>query len=291
MNDILAMLLDGVVMKDDPEKNRDKILKQPFAWPGGKSRSLPYILPHLPVRERYVEPFGGSGIVLLNRERSLCDVYNDRFGGVVDFYRCIQNDELLEQLKERLDLMINSRELFLECKDTWEQETDMIVRASKWYYMVLMSFSGQGRHYGRDLVKSKSKVHAHIPMFGPVHDRLRDVVIENQDYWRLMQDTDSHQTVFYLDPPYMPTTSAGCMYKHGMTVEDHVQLCERIWSLDGFVALSGYENVVYDRYPWSRVEKYDIMISMTPGRGDENNNKKDANLSRQKRTEYLYIKE
>ncbi|WP_220132433.1 DNA adenine methylase [Natronomonas sp. LN261] len=72
----------------------------PFRWYGGKYSHLKWLLPQLPEAHRYIEPFGGSGSVLLNREPSPVEVYNDRDSDVTNFFKVLRDhrDELLEKI-------------------------------------------------------------------------------------------------------------------------------------------------------------------------------------------------
>jgi DNA adenine methylase len=72
----------------------------PFRWYGGKYTHLNWLLPQLPELHRYIEPFGGSGTVLLNRNPSPVEVYNDRDSDVTNFFKVLRDhrDELLEKI-------------------------------------------------------------------------------------------------------------------------------------------------------------------------------------------------
>lgn len=68
-----------------------------FGWYGGKYSHLDWLLPLLPQTTHYCEPFGGSAAVLLNREPSNVETYNDIDGEVANFFRVLrdQKDKLL----------------------------------------------------------------------------------------------------------------------------------------------------------------------------------------------------
>ncbi|HLI08591.1 MAG TPA: DNA adenine methylase [Ktedonobacteraceae bacterium] len=57
-----------------------------FGWYGGKYSHLNWLLPLLPRTTHYCEPFGGSAAVLINREPSPVETYNDLHSEVVNFF-------------------------------------------------------------------------------------------------------------------------------------------------------------------------------------------------------------
>lgn len=255
----------------------------PFIWPGGKSKCADIICQYLPYEKVYVEPFGGSAAVLLARKPSGLDVYNDRYTGVVSFYRCLRDPLLFERLMERLHLNIHSREDWFFCKETWEECTDDVERAARWYSMIEYSFGGIGRNWGKNVGPQSSvarKVHRKLELFPAIHNRMKNVQIENCDFETLMTDYDGLETVFYLDPPYIGSDVS--VYKHKWDWEDQKRLLIKIFNMDGFVALSGYENEVTDSFPWDSKHTWQQQVSI---RGPQHG------LSRSHSTECLWIKE
>ncbi len=272
----------------------DTIVRAPFPYPGGKSRSVANILNHLPYRKIYVEPFGGSGAVLLARAACDLDVFNDRYAGVVAFYRCLRHKDKYQRLIEWLDLTIHSREDFKDAKDTWVVETDDVVRAGKWYYMVNYSFGSLGRNFGRSTSGRgliAGKIRNKLKLFPFVHDRLKRVQIENQDWSDCLRDYDSRETVFYIDPPYVDAYAG--TFQHEMTRSEHHQLLDVIFQLKGFVAVSGYSNPLYSKQPWDNVHSWDSFCSIDSCAYTEGNNKQrlEGIKKRVSAEEVLWIKE
>lgn len=277
---------------DNHEETRTVFSKCPFNYPGAKFRGLKHILPCLPYTNRYVEVFGGSGVVLYNRKPSKLEVYNDRYGGLVDFFRCIRNKDLLNEMIDYLNQTLNSREDFIRFKDEVVTEQNTAIRAAKWFYVQELSFGGLGRSFGRSLTASKNPIWIAIPEIKAMHNRFKNVLIENLDWKQCIKDFAHPDTVFYLDPPYMASTTTCNCYKDSDTfnVDEHKQLCNIVFETDGFFAVSGYENEVYLNFGWDDIIVYDVRISLTSGATKGNNLEHRENIGRGSRREYLYIK-
>lgn len=63
-----------------------KRLRSPIRWLGGKGLIVAKLLPLIPPHRIYVEPFGGGANLLLAKEPSLVEVYNDLDSGLVNFF-------------------------------------------------------------------------------------------------------------------------------------------------------------------------------------------------------------
>lgn len=288
--------LDAIFSEIDSnltEKEDVKILHAPFGYPGGKSRSVHQILEMLPYDRAYIEPFGGSGAVLLSRKPSRIDVYNDRFGGVVDFYRCLQNFDLMNQLAEKCKITINAKEFFHEARDTWNSHESIVDRAYWWLYVMQMSFASQGRNWGRitqTIGSLAGKIYNIPPDFLALHERLKRVQIENADWQQIVDDYDAPDAVFYMDPPYFNTSQK---YKHRFTPTRARELGERIFKMRAFVALSGYEDPIYDNLDWDDKITWESFVSTQGLTCTESNRQagKEGLIERAWAKEVLWIKE
>ena len=67
-------------------------IRTPISWVGNKTSILPVIYGKFPLHyERYIEPFGGSGAVLLGKQKpDKFEVYNDYNKNLVNLFRCIK---------------------------------------------------------------------------------------------------------------------------------------------------------------------------------------------------------
>jgi hypothetical protein len=72
---------------------RHSALKAPFPYFGGKARVAPVVWQALGTVENYVEPFFGSGAVLLARPQvEGLETVNDKCGFISNFWRAVQHD-------------------------------------------------------------------------------------------------------------------------------------------------------------------------------------------------------
>jgi DNA adenine methylase len=272
---------------------REQYVRAPFGWPGSKWRSLDHILPELPYRQRYCEPFGGSGKVLLARNACDFEVLNDRYAGVTCFYRVLKDAEKLNLLIARLEDHCYSREEFIWCRDTWKTCSDDIERAARWYYTIKCSFGSQGRNFGRSLDSAMmpKAYHNNIKLFPKCSQRLRHVYIENLDWRQCLRDYDHPEMVWYLDPPYYKVTKG--MFEIEMPNEDHIEMLDRIQHLKGFVAVSSYPNDVYNKYAWDKMVRWTVRTSTLGYAYTDENHLNDFKnvLLRKDAEECLYIRE
>lgn len=267
--------------------NRDSLIRAPINYMGSKYDSLENILKLLPYRKTWIEVFGGSGVVTLNRKQSDLEVLNDKWGGLTALYTCIQDAEKLEELCDRIKLLPHSREFFNWCKDTEEDTKDVVMRAVKAYYLIQISFAGRAKFFGRVTTGKANlyrKLEKGLPLFSQCHERLKKVQIEHLDWAQCIKDYDSKDTVFYLDPPYFSSN----VYRYQI---DHKELCDRIFKTKGFVALSGFDNEIYSKYKWDHVYSWEVKTDVATLATSEGSLTEFSDVERKARHECLWIKE
>lgn len=261
----------------ETKRTREEILKPPFGYPGGKSKSVLQILGHLPYGKRYIEPYGGSAALLLARKSSRLEVFNDRYAGVTSFYRCIKNRDKMRQLCDWLELTVHSREEFLLCRDTWENTHSDVERAARWYYMTQYSFGTMGRNFGRSTSPKAilASLRKKLKLFPLIHSRFEHVQVENQDGIDCVIDYDAPDAVFYVDPPYVDSHAGA--YKHIMKHAAHRRLLETIDNSKGFFAVSGYSNPIYeDTIEWDERHEFKAFVSLQAMAFKDSNQKADV---------------
>lgn len=87
--------------------------------------------------------------------------------------------------------------------------------------------------------------------------RLQGVVIERRDALEVIRAQDSPDTLFFIDPPYLPSTRSKAGYRYEMSQAQHVQLLERLLAIQGKAVVAGYPSQLYDDMlsGWQRVER------------------------------------
>ncbi len=173
-------------------------------WVGGKQALFKPISQRFPTDYRhrtYVEVFGGGGSVLLNKERSVKEILNDRNGNLINLYRVVR--EQPDELKERLTYVLNSRADFVLTKEQLNRGLyhDRVQWAADFYQLIKQSYAGKGENFGAN----PRSMWAAFPIIDAVCARLQYVVIECQDFGKIIPALDSGGTFYYLDPPYFFT--------------------------------------------------------------------------------------
>jgi DNA adenine methylase len=232
----------------------------PFGWYGGKFSHLDWLLPLLPPCHHYCEPFAGSGAVLLNREPSPVETFNDLDGEVVNFFRILRQEK--ERLVEAIGLTPFSREEFATACEV-SPDLPSLERARRFYVRARQVRTGlaQTATIGR-WANCKNTSRAGMSgvisrWLGAVEDlpdvaeRLLRVQIENRPAQDVIRLYDSSETLFYCDPPYVHSTRGDSKaYGFEMTDDQHRQLATVLNSVAGMVALSNYQAPLLDQlYP------------------------------------------
>lgn len=241
-----------------------------FTWYGGKTSHLDWLLPLLPQTTSFVDVFGGSAAVLLNRPQSPIETYNDLDNNVVNFFRVLR--EQPAELIRLLRLTLYSREERRHAYRERVADTN-IESARRFFVLARQTFSGLAqattRHLNswrvstRDIsdgiAESTHSWQEGIDGLAAVAARLRDVQIESYPALLILEKYDTPDTLFYCDPPYVhETRSEGhtAEYAVEMSEKDHVDLAMMLHKLSGRVALSGYRCELYDDLynDWHRVD-------------------------------------
>ena len=232
---------------------------------GGKFRIADWIISQFPRHKTYVEPFGGGGSVLLCKEPSEIEVYNDIDDEVVNLFRVLRNPEQREQLEQQLYLTPFSRVEFYEA---YEDVDCPVERARRMIIRAQMGFGSAGatkgstgfrmaggRQKNYELVLWE-KYPARLAQYAK---RLKQVLIENQPASKIIDLYDTEETLFFVDPPYVRSTRTANVvaYRYEMSDSDHIALLDQLNQVKGKVLITGYEHDIYNEKlsRWKKLTK------------------------------------
>lgn len=238
-----------------------------FGWYGGKYSHLDWLLPLLPQTTHYCEPFGGSAALLINRQSSPVETYNDLDGEVVNFFRVLREQK--EALIEAIGLTPFSRAEFEAAINEPTAELSDLERARRFYIRArqvrtgLAQKASAGRWAHCVLTSRAGMAGAVSRWLGAVEDlpfiaqRLLRVQIEHAPAIEVIQRYDSEEILYYCDPPYPHATRGDAnAYAYEMTDDQHRELAGVLRNVKGKVALSGYQcDLMEELYgDWQRIE-------------------------------------
>lgn len=213
----------------------------------------------MPPHVNYVEPFGGSAGVLLNKTRSRIEVYNDVYGDVVNFFKVLRDHG--DELRRLIEFTPYAREEHSRSCDPCDCPIERARRFAVRQYMsfrpngdIEAGFLWHGRQ-GNNYALYWSNYPDGMPSLA---ERLQGVFIENLDYKDIFEKWDDEETLFFIDPPYAPETRDGqTFYENEFSNEDHIEMLELVKSLKAKVMLCGYESELYSNYfaEWNKEKK------------------------------------
>lgn len=247
-------------------------IRPPVKWHGGKHYLAKRIIEQFPPHKTYVEPFGGAASVLLNKPPSSVEVYNDLDHRITRLFRVIRDHGA--ELHRRLSLTPYSEAEFVESANPVEDE---IEQARRDFVRWRQSIGGRGDGFSLTLHRVRremadvvsgylSAIDTELPK---IIERLSTVQILCRPALSVIEKYDSPETLFYLDPPYLPETRAGggtARYEVEMTKEDHVKLAYAVRKCQGKVILSGYPSELYgELYGDWRILSFDIANHAATG--------------------------
>ena len=217
-----------------------------FNYMGGKYYLSKKLLNFIPKHHCYVEVFGGSAKLLFTKEPSNIEVINDKNKLIANLFYVVSF--YFDEFYSKISTLVYSRELFKIFREKikgYVIEIPDIDAAVMTYYLYNVSFSGKISAFSFSKVtKSAMPFFNKIKNLPLIHDRLKNVIIENLDYEEIFKKYDDSNTFFYLDPPYYGYEKEG-YYELNFSVEDHKNLLNLIKKLKGKWMLSGYDNELY----------------------------------------------
>jgi DNA adenine methylase len=234
---------------------------QPLKWHGGKYYLASRIVALMPPHTHYVEGFaGGLSVLLAKPHDGVSEVANDTNGWLTNFWRVLADPDLFARMHRVLEATPFSEAVFLAAQDAVAAVPvpdgfDPATAAAWFFVCCRQSMAGRMANFAplsrnrvrRGMNEQASAWLTAVEGLPQVHARLRRVVVLNRPAVEACRQQDGENTLFYLDPPYVPETrtSKDTYGPHEMTPDDHADLLDVASGLRGKVLISGYDCPLY----------------------------------------------
>jgi DNA adenine methylase len=232
-----------------------------FSYPGSKYRLGKRFERHYPRHQTYVDVFGGSAALLARKRVSPVEVYNDLDNDVFTTFSVVKDPAGCDGLLQLLAITSNDREQYRACKAILADPNESGIRKA-WSFITCgtIGFSAhpaiangwtRSEKQRRDLPNLPRKIRWW-------HERLRNVHLWNLPWQEIIDRYDSPHTFFCCDPPYLAgvlRSWAGEYYQHRMDAQAHVELIERLRTIQGYAWISGYSHPLYTQllFHWRKI--------------------------------------
>ena len=237
-----------------------------FNYFGGKFTWLEQLYAHFPHDFiHFVDVFAGSMCVSINYTGNVIKTANEINADITNFFEVLRNHE-----SELIRLLLLTPCSELEYNNCWEFSDNKIEQARRFYVRVRQSFFGLGaqrRNKGWHMAKTQinaaggetvSKWNNALEKLHEVAEVIRsNFQITNLDFMACIEKIDFPKAFFYCDPPYPEETRASKNdYKFEFTTEKHIQLSEKLHSIEGLAMISSYNSNLYNELykDWRKVE-------------------------------------
>lgn len=201
------------------------VINSPFRWAGSKKKLLNEMLETMFVRNKnnYIEPFLGSGIVLLNvinnsEELGYKKYYvNDINKNIIEFYKLLKTDvtyilNIIEEVAAKYnDLDIDEqKEMYYRIREEFNNSENN--KCINFYFLMKTGFNGVYRvnSSGKFNVPfgKKTKIFVDRNLFLKLSQLIQNVEFYNLPYQEFMEIMKANKIInnsfIYCDPPYIP---------------------------------------------------------------------------------------
>jgi DNA adenine methylase len=245
-------------------------LRAPIVWFGGKGNMIAKLMRHVPLGGKpYCEPYMGAATLFFARPPAPVEVLNDLDGNLVNLFRCLQNPATFAELKHRLLYTLYARAEYCRAIEILNDRTvtDPVLRAWAFFVAYNLGVSGMVQREGSwgrtftskgGIADSTNRWIMRLTMLDDWHKRLLAVQIDNRDALEVIRYWDTPDAVFYVDPPYHPSTRIKKdVYAAEANHDHYVELVRTLLACQGAVVLSCYEHPVFaplGEAGWRRTE-------------------------------------
>lgn len=209
----------------------------------------------------YIELFGGSAKVLLNKKPHKTQIYNDINDDIVNLWLVVKNncDEFMNELKG-----------IPFCEGVYKYYRDLVPknnveRAVKTFILNQFTYLNRGKTFAVSYARNKATTHRKtIEILHNISDVFKDVVITNKSYDNILKNIrEKTDIMLFADPPYYGKEKF--YEKYNFTEKDHLTLAEYLNNAKYSVLITySYFDKIEELYPpskWNYVTIENCMFS------------------------------
>ncbi|MEM4959117.1 MAG: DNA adenine methylase, partial [Nanopusillaceae archaeon] len=201
---------------------RGKII---ISYPGSKSEIIEYIVNNLDYsKECFIDLFGGSGSVILNKKPHKVDIYNDINEDLYALFYSLHFH--YDEFMEKIENLFACEKFFYSLRDMDTSKMSIVEKGVRAFYLYSLSFMGFSYTfaygYNENLTK---KFFSKKQLLKELKEKFKHITVLNKDYREILELIKNKTNIMlYADPPYF---GAEYMYRGiNFTKEDHETLAK-----------------------------------------------------------------
>ena len=185
----------------------DRYYRPVIGRTGSKYPLIDTIFKYIPDHTIYVEPFAGSAVVWLNKPLVKTNVINDLDPFLKKEMNLIKKAPVDADKYTRLETVDETKEFYNKSPKTV---------ADRLHHLRIEQNSGFSRtpiNGSPDRILNRQNIN--IPSLIKTKELIKNTIVLNEDYAKVIQKYDSVNTFFFIDPPYDGTSAKGFGYAEG----------------------------------------------------------------------------
>lgn len=198
---------------------------------GGKNKVAKQMIKYMPEHSVYIEPFGNTASVLLQKSPVQKEIYNDIDGNVTNFFMVLRDNPA--GLYNACTSLPYSEELYYEFVKS-EIPDDPLQKAVRFFYLSRLGFIGSNSKGFRTFSGSRNFAkfyYKECERFFAVSKRFQNVEIINKHFKKVISTYQDDPAAFFLcDPPYYDGTD---YYNDSFKLKDHIALAQQLAATKG----------------------------------------------------------
>lgn len=252
-----------------------EVFMKPFLkWPGNKYRIIKNLSRVFPKGKRLVEPFGGSGAVLLNLEYPKY-VLAEKNADLINLYQTLRDskEDFIDFTKDFFSEKYNNERVYYKHRKLFNNTNDSVLKAALFVYLNRHGYNGLCRYnldgsynvpygfYKKPYFPQKEMQNFAI--------RIAKASLKCWDYRKTMQYARKGDVV-YCDPPYIPLSATSNFTQYGpfgFDNFDQIELAKKARQLSekGITVIISNHNIPFARklYAGAKIHSIDVQRNIS----------------------------